>query len=881
MDDLLVEFLTETAENLAQVDLQLIELERNPGDSAVLAGIFRLVHTIKGTSGFLGLPRLEAVAHAGESVLGRFRDGELAATPAAITLVLRCMDSIRQLLRGLEQTGAEPAGDDRPLIEALTALAAGEDGPMPGERDGSAMTGEGGGEPVVGEGGFPVAADLLAEVEPLEAAAGIGTPAGGDGPPQSPEPAAPEPVAAGSPEPAEATVAGQSIRVHVDTLETLINLVGELVLCRNQFLQMARARRSCDFAVPLQRLSRITTDLQQGVMKTRMQPIGSAWAKLPRIVRDLARETGKQIQLCLYGGETELDRQVLELIRDPLTHMVRNSADHGIEDPQVRRLAGKPETGTISVRAFHAGGQIHIVIADDGKGLDTVRIRAQALKKGLASQSELTAMSQSQIQQFVFSPGFSTAENVTAVSGRGVGMDVVKTNIEKIGGTIEMTSAPGAGTRFTIRIPLTLAIVSVLMVGCNGQRFALPKSSIVEVVRTRDGSAAYIDWIRCLPVLHLRNRLLPLVELQRMFGAGGEPHGGDRFVIVTHAGDHTFGILVDDVADTEEIVVKPLPPLLGEIPLYSGSTILGDGNVVTVLDPAGIAGSIAADWGRQSPLAEIPPEVNEESEPLLLFRAGDGGLQAVPLDLVSRLEVIDRSAIEHGAGRAMVRYGGRLMPLVPCDPGHRWSSEGRQPVVVFADRERTMGLVVDRFVDIVEARVRVDIRDPGQGRIGSAIVADSAAGLIDVEHFFAVAFGDGFDSRFAGTTVAGTRWRVLLVDGDALFRGLLRPKLEAAGFQVTAVRDPLRALALREAGRQFDAIVSETEMAGMDGFRFAEEVRRDGRWAGLPMIALSAHTGEADFQRGREAGFTDYLGKPDRDELPAVLRTCLGGAEHP
>jgi two-component system chemotaxis sensor kinase CheA len=875
MDDLLVEFLTETAENLAQVDLQLLELEQNPTDSAVLANVFRLVHTIKGTSGFLGLPRLEAVAHAGENVLGKFRDGELAATPAAITLVLQCMDCIRRLLHGLEESGVEPAGDDRPLILALTALAEGNDGPAPAESDHDG--------PIIGEGGFPVAVDFLTEVE--QAAEIDGMAGGASGNADEPAPVPPltdlEAVTVGRTEPAEAAVAARSIRIHVETLETLMTLVGELVLSRNQLLQMARDRRNCEFALPLQRLSRITSDLQQGVMKTRMQPIGNAWAKLPRIIRDLARESGKQIELRMIGGETELDRQVLELVRDPLTHMVRNSADHGIEDPETRRLAGKPETGTITLRAFHEGGQILIVIADDGKGLDTARIRARAVEKGFVSESELTAITDAQIQQFVFRPGFSTAEKVTTVSGRGVGMDVVKTNVERIGGTIELKSVPGAGAQFTIRIPLTLAIVSVLIVACNGQRFAVPKTNVVEVVCARDGSAARIEWIKHSPVLHLRGRLLPLVDLRRMFGADGLPDRGDRFVIVTHAGDHTFGILVDAVADTEEIVVKPLPPLLADVALYSGTTILGDGGVVTILDPLGVAGTTFIASAQPDPIGPSPIEDDAERDPLLLFRSGDGEPKAVPLDLVTRLEEIDRSTIEHAGTRAMVQYRGRLMPLVPCDPNHRWGDAGRQPVVVFACGDRAMGLVVDRFIDIVEDRIRVDIGDPGGGRIGSAIVAASATGLIDVGHFINVAFGDEFAPPFAGSSAEASGRRVLLVDDDALFRGMLRPRLEDAGFRVTAVSDPLRALALREAGREFDVIISDIEMPGMDGFRFAMEVRRHGRWSALPMIALSAHTGEADFDRGREAGFTDYLAKSDRDDLPAVLFACLGGEGRP
>jgi two-component system, chemotaxis family, sensor kinase CheA len=420
MDDLLADFLTETNESLAELDVALVRLEQSPGDQQTLSLIFRLVHTIKGTCGFLGLPRLERVAHAGENVLVRVRDGALAATPEVVTAVLAGIDCIKAIVAGLAASGAEPAGDDSALIAALNATA-----------DGSAPT---------------VPAAETAEPAPHTLH----------------EPA--EPAAAPAPDTASEPAGGaQTIRVGVDVLEDLMTLVSELVLTRNQLLQLARTRENAAFTVPLQRLSHITSDLQEGVMKTRMQPIGNAWNKLPRLVRELGRDLGKRIELVMLGAETELDRQVLELIKDPLTHMVRNSGDHGLERPEERRAAGKPETGQIRLNAYHEGGHIIIEVSDDGAGLPVDKIRAKALSRGLATEAELATMSDVQVQRFIFRPGFSTAAEVTAVSGRGVGMDVVKTNIERIGGTIDLRSAAGQGTSFTIKIPLTLAIVS----GCR------------------------------------------------------------------------------------------------------------------------------------------------------------------------------------------------------------------------------------------------------------------------------------------------------------------------------------------------------------------------------------------------------------------------------
>ncbi|RME68214.1 MAG: chemotaxis protein CheA, partial [Alphaproteobacteria bacterium] len=392
---------------------------------------------------------------------------------------------------------------------------------------------------------------------------------------------------------AEAGRATQSIRVSVDLLEDLMNLVSELVLTRNQLLQMVRRLEDSEFSVPLQRLSQCTTELQEGVMKTRMQPIGNAWAKLPRIVRDLSVELEKKIELDMRGADTELDRQVLELIKDPLTHMVRNSADHGIESPRERLAAGKPETGTVRLNAYHEGGHIIIVVSDDGRGLNVARLREKIVENGLVSEAEADGLTEAQIQKYIFHPGLSTAQKVTSVSGRGVGMDVVRSNIEKIGGTIELTSTQNKGTTFFIKIPLTLAIVSALIVQADNERFAIPQISVLELVRASKDAGHAIEHINKTPVLRLRNRLLPLVYLRDILGFNRAAEATDNFVIVTQVGAFTFGIVVDAVYDTEEIVVKPVAPILKDIPIYSGNTILGDGNVIMILDPNGIANSVS------------------------------------------------------------------------------------------------------------------------------------------------------------------------------------------------------------------------------------------------------------------------------------------------
>ncbi|WP_308116446.1 chemotaxis protein CheA, partial [Falsiroseomonas oryziterrae] len=526
--------------------------------------------------------------------------------------------------------------------------------------------------------------------------------------------------------PAEGAAAPQSIRVGVEVLEHLMTLVSELVLTRNQLMQLARARGDQAFAVPLQRLSHLTSDLQDGVMKTRMQPIGNAWAKLPRLVRDLGRELGKRIELEMRGAETELDRQVLELIRDPLTHMVRNSADHGLEATEARRRAGKPEAGRITLNAYHEGGHILIEIADDGRGLDTRRIREKAVAQGLASEAEAAGMPERDIHRFIFRAGFSTAAAVTAVSGRGVGMDVVKTNVERIGGSIDVASAEGRGTRFVIKIPLTLAIVSALVVEAAGERFAIPQIGVQELVRV-GGGGARIERIKDAPVLRLRDRLLPLVGLAPALGL--EPAAPEEgLVVVTQVGAALFGLVVDRVHDMEEIVVKPVAPILRHIGVFGGNTILGDGSVIMILDPNGIAraAGIAAEGAPPREAAAVAGLRSTERTALLLFRAGDATPKAVPLGLVARLDDLPVESFERSGGMPVVQYRGTLMPLLSMEDGGAspgTAARGRQTVLVFSEGGRSLGLMVDAILDVVEERLEMTAGGARPGVLGTAVVA--------------------------------------------------------------------------------------------------------------------------------------------------------------
>ncbi|MCA3262618.1 MAG: hybrid sensor histidine kinase/response regulator [Telmatospirillum sp.] len=911
MDDLLRDFLTETNENLGVLDTEIVRLEQNPNDPGLVGSIFRIMHTIKGTCGFLGLPRLERVAHAGENLLDKIREGILTPNAQAVTLIFEALDRIKSLLSVLEQTEAEPEGDDSDLIQRLNDYASGKTDPTaaaPKAPSAAPAAAPAPAAPVVAaepepdEHGFvPVpAAKTAAMADALAANRSSETPAAAAEAPAAspasvpvPVAAAPAPVAAPAAkapkaaEPrgdvAESAVAASSIRVNVDVLENLMTMVSELVLTRNQLLQILRSQKDSEFSVPLQRLNHVTSELQEGVMKTRMQPIGNAWSKLPRLIRDLSHELGKKIDLVMHGQETELDRQVLELIKDPLTHLVRNCADHGLERPEERRAAGKPETGRVNLNAFHEGGHIIIEISDDGRGLNIEKIKQKGIQNGVVSEAEAASLSDQQVAQFIFKAGFSTAAVVTSVSGRGVGMDVVRTNIEKIGGTVELRFQRGKGTAFVIKIPLTLAIVSALVVECSGERFAIPQISVLELVRAQSGSETTIERVNDSPFLRLRDRLLPLVSLHDLLRLGDERgvEPDQSFIVVTQVGTYTFGIMVDRVFDTEEIVVKPVAPILRDISMFSGNTILGDGSVIMILDPNGIAAASgeAASMGEHGAAAAGDDDKSaREAEriALLVFRAGGQAPKAVPLSLIARLEEADAATIEFSDGKPVLQYRGKLMPLVTIDPSYPVRTEGRQPILVFADRNRNMGLLVDEIVDIVEERLQVEMNNVRPGMVGSAIISGKATDVIDTAHYLSLAFGDWFGKADAPFGQSQLR-RLLLVDDSPFFRNLLQPILSVAGFEVTTAETATGALAMCEAGREFDVIVSDIEMPGMSGFEFAEALRRTERFRETPILALSSHTHPRDIERARNVGFTDFIPKLDREGLLASLNE-LGAA---
>lgn len=862
MDDLLSEFLTETAESLDVVDIELVRFESDPSDKATLNNIFRLVHTIKGTCGFIGLPRLESIAHAGETLLGKFRDGALPVTTASVSLVLASIDRIKMVLAHLADTQVEPVGDDRDLIAQLERAAEGggaiaAPAPPPKPEPVIVPVASAPEHPAEGEGKWDVDQGRFlrpGEVSLADLEAAFMSAEGPEVREAKPGPV----VAIEHDEEKKAGIGVNTIRVNVTVLESLMTMVSELVLTRNQLMQMLRTSNDSEFKAPLQRLSGITAELQDAVMKTRMQPIGSAWKKLPRIVRDASQDLGKKIDLVMEGEGTELDRQVLELIKDPLTHMIRNSCDHGVERPADRAAAGKSDNGTISLRAYHEGGHIIVEVSDDGAGLSTERIRRKAIEKGVIDGVEAMAMTDAQVHRLIFAPGFSTAEKVTSISGRGVGMDVVKTNVEQIGGTIDLKSRQGSGTTFVIKIPLTLAIISALIVGVGEQRFALPQLSVLELVRAGKRCEHKIEVINSSRVLRLRDRLLPLVSLAEVLNLIVEPFNENQLasVVVMQVGETRFGLIVDEVFDTEEIVVKPLAKRLGALSEFSGATILGDGAVIMILDPNGISKSVASMERSVDRLLEEQASASAAAgaaasaaarTSMLLFSAGGDLPRACSLSLVTRLEDLDASRFEPTARGLVVQYRGRLMPLASA--GGEIKRSGRQPVLVFSQGESVIGLAVDRILDIVEDVLDIQLNDASSGVLGTAVLKGASTEIIDLGWFLAKADPE-WAAAAAQIEKQRGRKRVLLIESHPFFRNLLAPVVTAAGYDVTIAANAEEAKASLAAGQAFDVVLADADAPQTDPV------------AGPNVISMSSRTD------------TEAVPKSDRHALlDAIART--------
>lgn len=969
-EEALIEYLDECGEMLERFTKNLGKIEQDDKSPDILAAIYRDMHTVKGSSHLFGFNQVGELAHAIETCLDPVRRGQAEITPNLVDILYSSCDVIASLLVGIRETKVEPdrKSEIQSLIPRLIEMAERSitksvpisPDKLPSEdvskrppvlKDGAARSDSSiQRQPAVSKSkeeapSQPKSVNSVPGLvlfedktdQPNLAAA----PAEGLVPPQEqqseaivlatpaqskvPVNAAPVGLTSASSDTQRSSVDEsqvETIRVQVSLLDSLMNLVGEQVLIRNQLLQHAKENDTDANLTKLsQRLNILTAELQNEVMKTRMQPVGNVLNKFSRVVRDMGRELGKKIDLNVFGAETELDKTIIEAIKDPLTHIVRNSVDHGIETPVERRSAGKSESGTLTIKAHHESGQVIIEIADDGRGLDPKKIGPKAVEKGVLTGESLARLNEREVQNLIFAPGFSTAATVSNISGRGVGMDVVKTNIERIGGLVDLNSVVGRGTTINFKIPLTLAIVPALIVRALGQRFAIPQSKLIELVLIDETNLTgeRIEILQGSPVLRLRGKILPLLKLSDLLSVGGRfqeqkksktrsagasAHSEPQTinVVVLNANGFQFGLMVDSVDDTADIVVKPLASFLKEISHFSGATIMGDGSVALTIDVMGISTAAMLSGGADgaATTSHLEPSRNSsqyhsDMADFLLVDVGAPASYAIPLAVVARLEELPVEEFDLSGEQKVVQYRDALLPIfsLPEYLDLPYSKEKKSlekvPVVVIRRGENLYGIEVFEIRDVVSMPSKIDqtIRDR-PGILGNMISGEDVLVVVDILGVIdsvkaklvadsgLVHSQDAQDSNSKQFT-ARRQKRILIAEDSSFFRNYIRQVLEDAGFQTEVAADGAEGWSTLEASKSghFSLILSDIEMPVMDGFELASKVSSDARFKALPLVAITTRFSNADIERGKDVGFTRYLEKLNAEKLITELDALL------
>ena len=872
--DLIAEFVAESKEQLADIENQILAIEAAGAnaDTELVNSVFRAVHSIKGAAGFLGLTVVCALAHEMENVLNLVRSGQLVLTSPSTDALLRSADQLRGLLGDVENSNAQDVSQQIDLLQKTVAGLMNEG--MSAVRPSAVPT------PAPPSVQSPVTPEPAPPPPPSPSSETSASKAVLPAPPAKEPEAAPAAVAAAS---------DTSIRVPVATLDRLMNLAGELVLSRNQLLQAINGGDGRNLSSVAGRLDQVTSELQEAVMQARMQEIGTIFSRFPRVVRDLSMTLGKQCDLRLEGTHVELDKSIIEAICDPLTHLIRNSVDHGIEPPEKRVKAGKPAKGLIVLRAFHQAGKVNISITDNGRGIDAAKLREKAVTRGVLTAEQARSLSDRDALRLIFRPGFSTAEKVSDVSGRGVGMDVVRTNIERLGGTVMVETQVGGGTTIHIRLPLTLAILPSLIVRCRGQRFAIPQAGISELVRvTGDQSRARIQRIKGAEVVRLRGELLPLVRLERALKLDADPPAAPdgreeviTHVIIVETGRFRYGIVVDGLHDSEEIVVKPLGRHAQECVCLAGATILGDGQVAMILDIAGIATYSRLNMPEDDELesSDIAAEREVETSPMLLFSNDPAEWFAVPMDLISRVERVRREQIEHVGGASVITYRGGSLPVVSLEQqikARPRRDTTRLYVAVYNVHRREVGLIVPDIVDIRRLENKIDavtLREPGV--VGSMVVDGRPVRLLNLSELTRLARPDWFKVQ-----EAESRPVILLAEDSPFFRNQLSNYLTTERFEVEACCDGKAAWdRLIAEPNRFSLVLTDVEMPRMDGLELTRRIKSEPALSHLPVMAVTSLSSAEDMDRAKAMGVDEYLVKFDRDRLVDCVNRLLSAAD--
>jgi len=869
---ILQQFLVESFDNLSNINDDLSQYEKNPSDNEMLNSIYRKVHTLKGSASFLGLNALQEITHAVETILDYVRDGEFQLSTETFDLFLESFDYCHLLLKNVEDSGQEGDVNYSDLLSRLNQVLT---SPPKVEvniiRDDSLSL-------VSSE--EPVKVDVLKEEgNPVKEV--------GEKQPVKPKTESADKTRemVEKAKVSKSNLSDSIVRVNVNLLDKIMNVVGELVITRNQILQYSKLQEDSSLNRYAQQLNTITTELQTDIMTTRMQPVGSVFNKFERIVRDLSRSQGKKVRLTLIGQETELDKTLLEVIKDPMTHLIRNSLDHGLEHPEKREELGKNPEGHLEIKAFHEGGEVIIEIVDDGAGINSEKVKNKALEKGIITESEAASLSSAKIQSLIFAPGFSTAEQVTNISGRGVGMDVVKSNIEKIGGEVEVISKEGKGTTFRLKIPLTLAIVPALVIESGSETFAIHQKNLVELVMLEENDFGKIENLHNKEFFRLRGELIPIVRLNEVLKlTSAESAASYINIIVLKAEGRTYGLVVDNILDTQEIVVKPLDRKLKGMSHYAGSTIMGDGRVALIIDAFGFYNQIDNQSNNKDDdhleVTDTNREADYESMELVLFKLNDKRTYGIPLSLINRLEEIDVNSIEWAGEQAIIRYRGGSMPLLNCEHllslegGHSFKERGETKLncIVTTMGGMNFGFIVTEILDIAynESALETDTIDR-DGLLGTVYIDEKLISLLDI---YTLVSKTNLGQRVLGSSEnIRLQGKVLIVDDSPLFRRVQEDLMRGAGLDVILANNGEEGITVLKANADIDLIVTDIEMPVVDGYEFSQEVRAFNE--SIPIIAVSTKIGDSDKVKGREAGFSYHLEKLNKKEVLDTIEICL------
>jgi two-component system, chemotaxis family, sensor kinase CheA len=890
-DELLQEFVVESAGHLAEVEGQLLQIEAGGDEinSDLVNTVFRAIHSVKGAAGFLGLTVINSLAHNLENVLNMVRNRELMPSSPIINALLRAADQLRLLvddvatsndvdvtgfIRELEaiERGQSAEGSD---VDAATSSVASDTGDIVVE---SAKT-------------LDVIVESIAEALPaIVAATPVAPPVAAASSKSAVAKPKPQSPAAGAADPTSAKQAKATdsiVRVNVALLDRLMNLAGELVLSRNQLLLAVSNGVREGLENIASRVDQVTSELQETIMQTRMQPIGTVFGKFPRVVRDLSAKLNKECNLEIEGNEVEVDKTIVEAMGDPLTHLVRNSVDHGIERPEQRLAKGKPRMGEIKLRAFHQAGKVCIRIEDNGGGMDPEKLKAKALEKGLISQDQASMMTEGEALRLIFAPGFSTAAQVTDVSGRGVGMDVVRTNIEQLGGTVDVESKPGEGSAIHITLPLTLAIIPSMIVGCSGERYAVPQANILELVRVPEAEIDNkIGRVHGAEVLRLRGALLPLVRLDSALGLRTadqlETRPKSANILVLETGQMRYGLVVDTLHDNEEIVVKPLGKHVKELGYLAGATILGDGYVALILDVVGMAvqSNLRNIESAVKSLGDVDSQaLSEESHRLLLFANHPTEQFAVPMAMVARIERIKSKEVKVVGNQNLLIYRGNSLPLMIVEQNiTALPPDGDIEnlfVIVFRIDEREVGLIAPILRDIRDIEMKMDartLREPGVP--GATVVDGVTTRLLDVIEMVRTNHPEWCHSEKVTKTADPEQMpTIMLAEDSDFFRNHVKRTLESEGYKVVGAADGQSAWEqLQTIFDDIDLLITDIEMPRMNGLELAKAVRSHTSMSNLPIIALTSLASKEDEERGTLAGIDEYQAKMDSARLMEAVR---------